>query len=85
MRKTALNTRTPAPGLKTAPPSILGDTRGQAVVEYVLMLLMALAVVTTISVGFKKSLFSIWGVFAKEISAPCPGNCQPDPKVQFRN
>ena len=34
------------------------------------MLALAIGVVTTISVGFKKSLLSIWQVFARDISAP---------------
>jgi hypothetical protein len=61
---------------------VLNNNQGQAVLEYILMLLVALGVVTTISIGFKQSLFSIWGLFSREISAPCPA-CQPDPKVQF--
>jgi Flp pilus assembly pilin Flp len=64
--------------------AIIRNQQGQAVLEYMLMLSVALAVVTTISIGFKKSLFTIWGIFSKEISAPCPG-CAADPKVQFRN
>jgi hypothetical protein len=59
------------------------NQQGQAVLEYMLMLSVALAVVTTISIGFKKSLFTIWGIFSQEIAAPCPG-CPADPKVKFR-
>jgi hypothetical protein len=65
--------------------SLAQNTEGQAVVEYIIMLVVAIGVVTTISVGFKKSLFSVWQVFASDISAPCPGDCTPNPVVRFRN
>jgi Flp pilus assembly pilin Flp len=69
---------------KSRKTPIIRNQQGQAVLEYMLMLSVALAVVTTLSIGFKQSLFTIWGIFSKEISAPCP-SCVPDPKVQFRN
>ena len=56
---------------------------GQAVIEYVLMLLMALSIVSIIGIGFRKSLYRIWQSFAQDISAACPG-CPPDPKVRLR-
>jgi Flp pilus assembly pilin Flp len=65
--------------------SLSQNEQGQAVVEYVLMLVIALGVVTSISVGFKKSLLSVWQVFAQEVSAPCPGDCTPNPSVRVRN
>jgi Flp pilus assembly pilin Flp len=62
---------------------LLNDERGQAVVEYILMLVLALSVVTVIGLGFRKTLFKLWTLFAQEISAACPG-CPPDPNVKIR-
>ena len=59
------------------------DEEGQAVVEYILMILMAVSVVTIIGVGFRKTLFKLWTLFAREISAGCPG-CPADPRVIVR-
>ena len=63
--------------------SLWDDEEGQAVVEYILMILMAVSVVTIIGVGFRKTLFKLWTLFAQEISAGCPG-CPPDPRVRLR-
>jgi Flp pilus assembly pilin Flp len=62
--------------------AFLYDDQGQAVVEYILMISMALSVVTIIGVGFRKSLFKLWTLFAQEISAACPG-CPPNPNVRL--
>jgi hypothetical protein len=74
--------------MENGPPSkqraLLRNSEGQAVLEYVLMLLMAIGVVTSISLGFKKSLFKIWEIFAQEISAACPRDCAPDSRIKFR-
>jgi hypothetical protein len=54
-------------------------TRGQAIVEYVLMLAFIIAIVTTIAIGFRSSIFQLWRGMTKEIAAPCPG-CTYKPK-----
>ncbi len=50
---------------------------GQAVVEYVLMLLMGVFLVTILTGGFKRVLYTSWTRIAKEVSAGCP-TCQAD-------
>lgn len=53
--------------------SIVENEEGQAVIEYLLMLVVTVGIVTIIGMGFRKSLFKIWTGFSKEISAACPG------------
>jgi len=59
------------------------DEGGQVIIDYVLTLAVIISIVTAMSVGFRKSLFAIWQVFSREISAACPG-CPPDPSVRLR-
>jgi|GEM_PF-695941 len=59
-----------------------GNRSGQAILEYVLMLLIAVAGVAILSRGLKSSLLSIWGYMAQQISAPCPG-CKAPENVKF--
>jgi len=54
---------------------------GQALVEFMLTLLLAISVVTALSFGFRKSLRKFWYTLAREISAPCP-KCPPPPGLQ---
>jgi hypothetical protein len=49
---------------------------GQAVVEYILMLLVAMGLMAVISRGMKKTLGIFWKGLSSEIAAPCPG-CPP--------
>lgn len=49
---------------------------GQAVVEYILMLLVAMGLMAVISRGMKKTLQVFWKGLSSEIAAPCPG-CPP--------
>lgn len=60
---------------------LLHDEGGQAIVEYMLMLTVAIGAVTIIAVGFRRSIFKLWTTLAKEISAACPG-CPPDPSIR---
>ncbi len=57
------------------------DIRGQAAVEYILMLVAALAIVSVIGFTFRRSLFKMWSGMTGEISAACP-TCPKDPKVK---
>ena len=59
------------------------DQEGQAIVEYILGLVITVGVVSAVVIGIKRPLFSLWETFAKEISAACPG-CPPEPKVRIR-
>lgn len=50
---------------------------GQAVVEYILMLLLVFTVVATIAIGFRKSIFKVWVTLTREVAAACP-SCPKD-------
>lgn len=58
------------------------DQRGQAILEYVLMMLIVVSMVAILSKGLKSSLLVIWQFMAQRISAACPG-CPPPPNVTF--
>jgi Flp pilus assembly pilin Flp len=62
-------------GVKSSCP-LAGDEGGQAVVEYILMLAVALTIVITISQGMRGSLLGFWKTLSREIAAACPG-CPP--------
>lgn len=59
------------------------EEEGQAVVEYILMVSATIVAVGALSFGFRKTLFKIWGLFAQDITAACPG-CPPDPAIRLR-
>jgi len=59
------------------------DEGGQVIVDYVLTLSIVVSVVLIVGTLFRKSLFHLWEVMTKEISAACPG-CPPDPKIRLR-
>jgi Flp pilus assembly pilin Flp len=56
---------------------------GQAVIEYILMLVVTITIVSIIGIGFRKTLFRLWGKLTQEIAAACPG-CPPDPRYKIR-
>lgn len=56
---------------------------GQALIEYLLMLIVALSLVTVITGFFRKSTIALWGYYTRQISAACPG-CPPNPGYRFR-
>jgi Flp pilus assembly pilin Flp len=58
---------------------LFSDESGQAVVEYILAVSMAVAVVAVIATRFRKSIFGLWGVMTREISAACPDCSDPNP------
>jgi hypothetical protein len=51
---------------------------GQAIVEYILILALALSLVSVIAIGLRKSMFSLWKFMATDITAPCPGCKNPN-------
>jgi Flp pilus assembly pilin Flp len=74
-----VNTR----GLKTVLRKLLFDESGQAIVEYILTLSIAVGIVTIIAKGFRKALFDLWEEMTKQIAAACPG-CPADPHWRIR-
>ncbi len=48
------------------------DDSGQATVEYVLMLGMAVSVISIFTVSVRKTTFKLWATFTREIAAACP-------------
>jgi Flp pilus assembly pilin Flp len=48
---------------------------GQAIVEYILMLVVVMSVVTILAVGFRKSIYSIWNLISRDVAAACPKDC----------
>lgn len=48
------------------------NIRGQAIVEYILMVVVTLSVVAVLSFGLKKVLFRFWMEVTCDISKPCP-------------
>jgi hypothetical protein len=48
-------------------------TSGQAVVEYVLMVTVAVSLVSVIGIGFRQNVVKIWIYYIGQISAACPG------------
>jgi predicted membrane protein len=63
-------------------PFVNSGESGQAILEYVLMMSMAVGVVIIIGVGFRRSIFHVWKGFTREIAAACPG-CPPNPDAKF--
>ena len=59
------------------------DDRGQAVVEYLLGLVIAVSLVAGIAGVLRSSLFGLWQNFSREITAACPG-CPADPSIRLK-
>ena len=62
---------------------VKSNDSGQAILEYVLMLSMAVGVVIIIAVGFRRSIFHLWGGFTRDIAAACPG-CPANDSAKFK-
>jgi len=60
----------------------LKDDGGQAIVEYILGIVIALGVVSVLAIGFRKSIMKLWLTISKNVSAACPG-CPADPSLHF--
>jgi Flp pilus assembly pilin Flp len=61
---------------------LTGDDNGQAIVEYALMLSVAVGLVGLIAVGFRSSIIGLWKSFARDITSACPTGCPPPANVQ---
>jgi Flp pilus assembly pilin Flp len=53
--------------------AFLMDESGQAIVEFMLLLLVVVGIVSALKTGLKKLTVKIWFLFARRIAAPCPG------------
>ncbi len=49
----------------------LKDESGQAIIEYVLLMLAVVSIVGFLKTGLKELTVKIWSFFAKKIAAPC--------------
>lgn len=47
--------------------------KGQATVEYILMLVFALSLVGLIASSFRSTTSQVWQFYTKQIAAACPG------------
>jgi Flp pilus assembly pilin Flp len=54
---------------------------GQAVVEYILAVLVAMAIVGAITGAFRKSVVKTWSFMTRQVAAACPG-CPPPSSVK---
>lgn len=54
---------------------------GQALVEFMLTLMLAMLIVAGIGTIFRKSLFKFWTSISKEVSGACP-DCEPAPEIK---
>jgi Flp pilus assembly pilin Flp len=68
---------------KTSKLDLFRDEGGQATVEYIITLMTAVAVVSVIATGFRRSILLVWQVISKEVTAACPG-CPAEPSIRFR-
>ena len=50
----------------------LADESGQAIIEFMLLLLVLVGIVGSLKMALKKVTAKLWSLFAKRIAAPCP-------------
>lgn len=60
---------------------LIHDESGQAVLEYVLAVSLAVSFVIVITTVFRRSLINLWFSMTRDITAGCPG-CVPDPSIR---
>lgn len=56
--------------------SVLKNSQGQVIVEYILMLALVVFMVGAMSTVFRKSIRGLWGRFTTDTCAACP-TCAP--------
>lgn len=52
--------------------------QGQALVEYIIMLAVGIALTIALQKGLRSTTGTIWAYYAQTIAAGCPGQCQKD-------
>lgn len=50
---------------------------GQALVEYLIMVAISIALVLVLQSGFRSGVGKLWSYYAQNIAAGCPGACKP--------
>ncbi len=58
------------------------NERGQALVEYMLMIAVAFSIVIVFTTTLRSSVLRLWGYYIQQITAACPG-CPPDPRYKM--
>ncbi len=56
-------------------------SKGQALVEYVLTIVIVVMIFMAMNHFVMKGVGTIWTVMAKKVAAPCP-SCTPPPEIQ---
>lgn len=59
------------------------DSKGQVLVEYILMIALALSLMGFIGYSFRRITSFVWQQMTCEIAAPCP-HCPSDPSIKNR-
>ncbi len=57
---------------------------GQAIVEYLIMITLALALVTSFNSSIRKSLAGLWTFYTQSVSAACPTGCPAETRYRLR-
>ena len=52
---------------------LFDDSSGQVILEYVLMLALAVTLVVVFARGMRNSIYKLWKTIAREVAGPCPG------------
>ena len=59
----------------------VAEENGQAIVEYILMLSLAISLIGALGFAFQKIIAYLWQVYTREVTALCP-NCPPPEEVK---
>lgn len=52
--------------------AFLMDESGQAIIEFMLLLIVIISIVGAMKQGLKSLTVKLWAMFARKIAAPCP-------------
>lgn len=51
---------------------------GQTIIEFILMVVVALALVGIISRSFRQGVIKVWGYYIQQVTGACPNGCPTD-------
>lgn len=60
--------------------ALLLSTQGQAVIEFILVMVIALVMIMGLNFGLRRVMNQVWGSMICDITAPCP-HCDADPDI----